>query len=554
MTADDWTMDRRHFLSATSAAIIGATLAGAAPAGASAGNCRRRPNIVFVLCDDLGWGEIGAYGQEIIRTPNIDRMAAEGVRFTDFYSAAPICGPSRCCAMTGVHQGHARIRANELHPIQASLNPEDVTFGEVVKAGGYATGIFGKWGFGPDDRAPNAGPSGVRNEGHFSHPLQKGFDEFAGFVAHHHSTHGYWADYWWVGNERVEVPENAGAVKDDTGTPTAPVRGHYMPDDYVGRALDFIDRHANEPFLLWLSLQLPHTPNEVPDWSEYDHLPYANDTKKHAAMVTLADRYVGMLRAKVEELGLGDDTIFLFTSDNGAHDETPVYGGTDPIPQRGVTSAADVAIFNSNGPFRGVKQNIYEGGIRQPLVVWGPGVLDASLRGATVPEPFAMYDFMPTFAEFAGVEPPSDVDGVSLVPLLTGNGIQRSHDFLYWERFSSATPTLFNSVSEPGRQFNFVQAVRRGRWKLVRWAPSAARDGAVGPVNVPEELWHKELYDLRDDPGETTNLLALQPRVAEELVAIMEREHVPPPFERQPYRPRMTGPCSPRRRRRRGRA
>ena len=495
---------------------------------------------MFVLCDDLGWGELGCYGQEIIKTPNLDRMASEGARFTDFYSAAPICAPSRCSALTGLHQGHARVRHNTFNEIpaaiQADLEPEDVTFGEVAKAGGYATGLFGKWGFGPDDRAPQSVPSDLENEGHFSHPLQKGFDEFNGFIYHHHATNGYWADYWWEGNTRVDISENADGAQ-----------GKYMPDEYVSRALDFVDRHAEQPFLLWLSTILPHTPNHVPDWSEYDDLPYANDTKKHAAMITLLDKHVGMLRAKIEELGLENDTIFLFTSDNGPHDETAVYGGTDPIPTAGVTSVADVEIFNSNGPYRGVKQNIYEGGVREPFIAWGPGVLGSELSGTVIQEPFATYDLLPTVADLVGIQPPSDVDGVSLLPLLTGEGDQTAHDFIYWERFNAGAPSPMWYGYEAGRQGKFAQAARKGKWKLIRWAPGSRRDGTVDvnptgttevaalPVKVPKELWHKELYDLEADPGETTDLSLMEPEVVAELLEIIEAEHSEPPFEREPW-------------------
>src|SRR5688500_10129329 len=231
-------LSRRTFLQAGAAAA--ASLALGPQAAAAPRRLPRRaqqPNIVFILADDLGWGELGCYGQEIIQTPNLDRMAAEGVRFTDYYSAAPICAPSRCSILTGMHQGHARVRHNTFNEIpavvQADLLPEDTTFAEVLKCAGYTTGLFGKWGFGPDDEAPQAVPSDVENIGHFSHPLQKGLDEFNGFVYHHHATSGYWAEYWWEGNARVDIPENAGGAK-----------GRYMPDTYTQRGLNFIERQA----------------------------------------------------------------------------------------------------------------------------------------------------------------------------------------------------------------------------------------------------------------------------------------------------------------------
>ena len=522
-------LTRRTFLQAAGAA---ATLAATRPAaaGAAAGS---RPNIVFILADDLGWGELGCYGQQIITTPNLDRMAAEGVRFTDYYSAAPICAPSRCSILTGMHQGHATVRHNTFNEIparvQQDLAPADVTFGQVLQDAGYATGLFGKWGYGPDERQF---VSGTDDLGHFSHPLQKGFDEFNGFVYHHHATQGYWADYWWEGNARVEIPENAGGAK-----------GRYMPDTYTQRGLDFIRRQARagRRFAAWFATTLPHTPNEVPDWSQYDHLPYANDTKKHAAMVSLMDAHVGLVLDTLQELGIADDTIVVFTSDNGPHNETAVYGGTDPIPVAGVTSVADEEIFDANGPYRGVKQNLYEGGIRLPMIVWGPGVLGAKVKGTVSDHPWAGYDLLATFADFAGADAPAN-DGISLRPLLRGQaGKQAAHEYLYWERYLAGAPTPMYFANDRGRHGKFVQAVRKGDWKCLRWAPGSARDGSldVNPagtkdlatvplVKVPKQAWEVELYDLAADPGETTNLAPLEPAVVAELVAHMEQAHVPP--------------------------
>ncbi|MDX1510270.1 MAG: arylsulfatase [Nitriliruptorales bacterium] len=534
-------LTRRQLLrtSATAAAGLASLPSPATAAGASvsAHNGHRRPNIVFIFADDLGWGELGSYGQQIIRTPHLDQMAAEGIRFTDFYSAAPICNPSRSCLLTGMHNGHARIRENTFnYKTQESLEPEDVTFAEVAKAAGYATGIFGKWGFGPDNRSPQTIATDEVEEGHFGHPLQRGFDEFAGFVYHHHATNGYWADYWWEGNERVDIPENAGGAQ-----------GKYMPDEYVARALDFIDRHRDEPFLLFLSTILPHTPNHVPDWSEYDHLPYANDTKKHAAMITLMDAHVGLVRDKLEELGLADDTLVVFTSDNGPHNETSTYGGTDPIPVAGVTSALDEVIFQSTGPFKGVKQSMYEGGYREPMIVWGPGVLPERSHGTTSDVPWAAYDLLPTFADYMDVDPPDDIDGVSVRPWLELRADTGApHDWLYFERIGGGAPTVLYYGTEPTSFARFAQAVRRGNWKLLRFAPGSSRDGTVdlaptgqdestsggGPVVVPKDQWRVELYDLTNDPGETQDLSEAEPGVVAELVAIMDAQSQPPPYAR----------------------
>ncbi|AXV06638.1 Arylsulfatase [Euzebya pacifica] len=483
---------------------------------------------MLILADDLGYGEIGAYGQDIIRTPRLDRMAEEGIRFTDYYTAAPICAPSRCSLLTGTHQGHATIRHNSFNEglEQESFSADDVTIAELLSDAGYATALYGKWGFGPDDRY-FAHPG---DEGDPSHPLQRGFDEFTGFIYHHHATNGYWADYWWEGNERVDIPENANGA-----------RGRYTPDDYVGRALDFmrVNAEADQPFFLMLSSQLPHTPNHVPDFSEYDDLPMANDTKKHAAMVTLLDTHVGMVLDQLAELGVADNTLVLFTSDNGPHNETTVYGGTDPIPGPNIFSAGDDIYFNANGPFRGVKQNLYEGGIRVPMIAWGPGLLAPEQQGAVSAHQWAGYDILATIADVAGVSAGAG-DGISVKPLLTG-GQQQAHEYLYWERFKAGAPTPQYYLNDRGRHGKFVQAVRKGKWKCLRWAPGVARDGSIditiGGTNpqlvvpvarVPKDAWEVELFDLERDPGETVNRAPANLSLVQELTAHMDHAHQPP--------------------------
>ncbi|MFT5223319.1 MAG: arylsulfatase A [Glaciecola sp.] len=531
-------LTRRQILQVTAAAA-GSLLSQAAtfPSAASKAGAGNRPNIVLILADDLGWGELGCFGQEIISTPNLDRMAGEGVRFTDFYSAAPICAPSRCSLLTGRHQGTARVRHNTFNEIpatvQADLRPEDTTFAEVLSAAGYATGMFGKWGFGPDDESPMTVVSPVDNEGHFSHPLQKGFDEFNGFIYHHHATNGYWADYWWEGNKRVDIPENEGGAK-----------GRYNPDTYTERGLDFMERQVadGKTFALWLPTILPHTPNEVPDHSQYDDLPYGTDTKKHAAMVTKLDTHVGMVLDKLEELGIADNTLVFFTSDNGPHNETTVYGGTDPLPVVGATSAADDIIFEANGPFRGVKQNLYEGGIRMPTIAWGPGVLGKDVKGTVNDHQWATFDLLATFAAFGGASLDGvEQDGISHMPLLTGQGQQVDHEYLYWERFRAGAPTPLYIANDRGRHGKFVQAVRKGKWKCLRWAPGTNNDGSIdfNPagtlelivvpiIKVPKEYWEIELYDLEADPGETNNLALTNDGIVDELIAHMEQAHQEP--------------------------
>jgi arylsulfatase A len=532
-------MTRRGLLGAGAGAAAAAAATFAAPGLRAWARppARRPPNIVYVLADDLGYGALGAYGQKTIRTPNLDRLAAGGIRFTDGYAAAPICAPSRCCFLTGMHNGHARVRDNSFTTtgVDPAFLTEDTTIGQVLQAAGYATGIFGKWGFGHDHAYVNAGvgvacdrPSGgPKGDLHAdaddpSHPLQKGFDEFMGFITHNHSTEGYWANYIWDGNERVVLPDNAGEK-----------RGTYCPELYFNRALDFVERHRDVPFFCLLTPQLVHWPRHVPTTAPYGDEPWTDDQKHYAAQHTLLDAYVGRLVAKLEELGLAGDTVVFFTSDNGpTPEEQALFGGSrcteaeSPAPD----SAAMDKLWDTTGGLRGDKHSLYEGGIRVPMIVWGPGVVRRD--AATVTErPWASYDVLPTLADFAGVTAPSDVDGVSLRGWITGEaGRDAVHGPLYWERPPYLGPTVDAS---PPVETVYAEAARDGRWKGVRYAPG------VDPT-TPSDAWMYEVYDLVADRGETTNVAALQPAVRARLEAIMERSHAPQPYHRAPYRPSRT--------------
>lgn len=382
-----------------------------------------RPNIVWIMADDLGYGDLGCYGQKVIKTPHIDRLAAEGARFTDCYAGSTVCAPSRCTLMTGRHTGHARIRSNGAVP----LAPEDVTVAKTLKAAGYATGIVGKWGLGEPDT------TGI--------PNRQGFDHWFGYLNQHHA-HNYYPDYLWRNEDKVPI---ANVVENNVATQ----RVAYSADLFTRESLDFLDRHARDRFFLYLPFTLPHANNEagqqgmeVPSDAPYSQEPWPQPQKNHAAMITYLDTQVGAVLAKLAELKLDKNTIVFFTSDNGPHRE----GGADP------------QFFHSAGALRGFKRALYEGGIRVPMIVRYP---DKIAPGSVNGQVWAFWDVLPTLAELAGAAVPAGLDGISMVPALLGEKAAgrapADHEYLYWE------------FPERG----FAQAVRLGRWKAVRQKPHA---------------------------------------------------------------------------------
>lgn len=425
-----------------------------------------RPNIIFIMADDLGYGDLGCYGQQQIQTPAIDRLAAEGRRFLDCYAGSTVCAPSRSVLMTGLHTGHTRVRGNSP---RVPLEPDDVTVAEVLKQAGYATGIIGKWGLGEPDT------TGI--------PTRQGFDYWFGYLNQGHA-HNYYPEYLWRNTDRVELESN----RNDA-------RRQYSHDLFEQEALDFVSRHRNEPFFLYFALTLPHANNErgrdegngmeIPDVAPYADRPWPDPQKGHAAMITRLDTTVGRLMERLKSLGLDERTIVFFTSDNGPHDE----GG------------ADHTFFNSNGPLRGKKRDLYEGGIRVPMIVRWPGEVEA---GTTSGQEWAFWDVLPTLAELAGAEPPPEIDGISMLPAILGPSRagreQQQHEYLYWE------------FHERG----FKQAVRSGPWKAVRLAQG-------------EPL---ELYNLDNDLGEQHNIAAEHP----DIVARME-EYLAGARSESPYWP-----------------
>ena len=414
-----------------------------------------RPNIIYLLADDLGYGDLGAYGQKLIATPRLDALAAQGMRFTQHYAGAPSCAPSRCVLLTGRHTGHARIRANSDLP----LLPENRTFFQELKQAGYRTGVVGKWGLGL--------------EGSTGAPGKKGVDEFLGYLDQTHA-HTHYPDFVWRNDRRIEIPENR-----DGG------RAVYAQDLFARVALDFIRRHQDRPFVLYGAFTLPHAEVTVPDdslakyrgrWPEPKQFPgsktYSPQTQPRAvraAMISRLDRDVGRIVDLVDELGLAEKTLIVFTSDNG-----PITaGGQDP------------EFFDSNGPLRDLKFTLYEGGIRVPCIARWRGRI---APGVTSPHVSDFADMFPTFVELAGRAAPSGLDGVSLVPTLLGQPErQAQRDLFYWE----AAPQ---------------QAIRVGDWKAVRTAQGR-------PL---------ELYHLGRDLGEANDVAAQHPDIVTRLEALMK--------------------------------
>ncbi|MGW0479546.1 arylsulfatase [Nonomuraea sp. NPDC003214] len=426
--------------------------ASAAPARAA---FPRRPNFVVILADDLGWGEIGSQGQRLIATPHLDRMAREGVRFETAYSGAPLCAPSRCSLLTGMHAGHGTVRENPEGGPQRSLSEADLTFGELLQLAGYRTACIGKWGFGPE------------RAGQPSHPNERGFGEFFGYIGHRHA-HQYYPEYLWHNGGRVALGRKA-----------------YAPDLLLRRAVDFVRQPSDDPFLLYFATNLPHAPSVVPgDAGRYEDKPWTRANRRHAAQVGRLDAHVATLLRALREAGVADDTVVLFTSDNGPHRE------------KGVTPW----LFDSNGPYRADKRDLYEGGIRVPLIAWSP-----KMRGRVVREPVTLYDVLPTLADLAEVPAPAALDGKSFRKLLNG-GRREGHSHLVWNRPRKA------------------QAIRRGRWKAIRFEPGIAGAGPEGRV---------ELYDLATDLGETRDLASRRPELAAELMELLDQSIGPDP--RTPY-------------------
>lgn len=431
------------------------------------------PNVVFVLADDLGYGDLGCFGQEHFRTPNIDRLALQGKIFTQHYAGSSVSAPSRSCLITGQHTGHTPIRGNmECEGEGQYPVPKDLySIFSLFKAKGYSTGVFGKWGLG----AP--GTSGA--------PENQGVDEFYGYNCQR-LAHNYYPYHLWHNNRKVTLEGNKGDGE-----------GEYAPYLIHDKAMDFIRSNAGHPFFLWYTTVIPHAELRLPakeiapfisreelspdkafkgcdSGPSYKNGGYGSQSDVHAAfaaMVSLLDRQVGEISDLLDSLGIADNTIFIFTSDNGPHIE----GGADPY------------FFNSNGPFRGLKRDLYEGGIRVPFIVRWPSAVKPGTKSDHVS---AFWDFLPTMGEILGEDMPEDIDGISYLPELTGRPGQKEHPYLYWE---------FHEAG--GRQ-----AVRKGDWKAVRY--NVAGDGDIRLYNLAGDVAEQD--DLADEyPGTVAEMDSL---------------------------------------------
>jgi len=378
----------------------------------------RPPNIVWFMFDDLGSANMGCYGQRKILTPHSDRLAREGTRFTACYAGGSVCAPSRSVLMTGLHLGHAPVRANAQ---TVPLEDGDITVAEVLKEAGYATGAFGKWGLG------DAGTTGAAT--------RQGFDEFFGYL-HQTHAHNYWPEYLRDGEKKVPIPENASRK-----------RGRYSADLIAERMYQFIRKNRSRPFYLFATPTLPHAIFHPPDDAPYSDRPWNQQQKNYAAMVTRGDAQLGRILGLLDEAGLAGNTVVFCTSDNG---------GIKPPGDE------DGTFFQANGELRGYKGSLWEGGLRVPMIVRWPGQVPAGRVDAT---PWYFADFLPTAAALAGIRPRGKTDGVSVLPMLRGGKI--GSRTLYWEQQG------FDGRARRLRDGTLAQAVRMDSWKAIRHKPGA---------------------------------------------------------------------------------
>lgn len=429
-------MQRRQFLQTLTAA----------PAILS-GQTKRPPNIVFFLADDLGYGDLGCYGQTRIQTPNIDRLASEGIRFTQAYAGATVCAPSRCCLMTGKHTGHATVRGNKKPEV--GLRRDEQTVAQVLKGAGYDTALFGKWGLG----GPATG----------SVPNTRGFDQFFGYLDQLHA-HTAYPEHLWDNQNEFFLTDNWFNQKK-----------RFSPDLFADRALKWLNEPREKPFFLYFPTIIPHANNELgrvhpngmeaPDLGPYKDKDWPDPEKTFAAAITRMDGYMGRILETLERRGLAENTLIVFSSDNGPHAE----GNHKP------------GFFESSGPLRGIKRDLYDGGIRVPTITrWKGTIKPGQVSDAT----WAFWDFLPTASALAGAKTPEGLDGLNATAsLVEGRAVERSH--------------FYREFHEGG----FAQAVRKGPWKLVRQRPKFV----------------SELYDVTKDVSERNNVAGQHPKVVAEL-------------------------------------
>ena len=440
----------------------------------------KKPNIIYILADDLGYGDLSFLGQEKFKTPNIDQLAAEGMVFTQHYSGSTVCAPSRSALMTGQHTGHTPVRGNnEVLPEGQWAMPDScVTMAEILKEAGYVTGGFGKWGLG------YPGSSGD--------PNNQGFDEFYGYNCQRLGHH-YYPYHLWHNQEKVILEDNAGGENKT-----------YAPNLIHDKALEFIENNKDTSFFMYYPSIIPHAELFAPEeymnkfrgklepekefkgtdsGEKYRAGAYGSQPESHAAyaaMITLLDDQVGEIIQKLKDLGIEKNTLVIFTSDNGPHRE----GGADP------------EFFNSNADFKGFKRDLYEGGIHVPMIAWYP---EKIAKGSSTDHISAFWDILPTVAELAGSDLPNNIDGISLLPTMFDSREQKAHDYLYWE------------FHEKGGRI----AIRKGKWKAVRY-------NVLRNPNSPVQL-----YDLSTDAGEQNNIAEQYPEIAGEMEEIMKNARTP---------------------------
>ncbi len=439
-----------------------------------------KPNIIFILADDLGYGDLSFNGQTKFTTPNIDRLAANGMFLSQHYSGSTVCAPSRSAIMTGMHTGHTPVRGNkEVRPEgQHPLPADTYTLPEMLKEQGYITGVFGKWGLG--------------YPGSEGDPNMQGVDEFYGYNCQRFAHH-YYPRHLWHNQERIEITENEGKNK-----------GVYAPELIQEMTLQFIEANRDTSFFLFVPSVIPHAELAAPErymemyrgkfepekayngydeGEKYRQGPYESQPETHAAfaaMIHILDEQVGEIMDKVEELGLAQNTLIVFSSDNGPHLE----GGADPD------------YFDSNGPLKGYKRDLYEGGIRVPTIAYWPGHIEPGSESQHIS---AFWDLFPTFAELSGASIPEEIDGISMVPTLLGEGVQPKHEYLYWE------------FHERGGRV----AVRKEKWKAVKYDYLKDPDGPI------------ELYNLAEDISESNNVANEHPEIVDQMKQIFLDAHTP---------------------------
>ena len=444
---------------------------------------KQLPNIIYVLVDDMGYGDLSSYGQQTLSTPNIDQLASEGIKLTNHYTGSTVCAPSRATLLTGLHTGHVSVRGNQ--PDQL-LRDEDITTAEKLKEAGYYTGIIGKWGIGHPP-PPND-------------PQRNGFDYSYGYINMWHA-HNFYPEFLYRNGEKEIIEGNKlkrdengkrmWAAESPEGAGVAEIKAQHTHEFFETDALKFIDNHKDAPFFLLFALNMPHANNEhpgngmeVPDWGEFKDRDWPDAEKGFASMIKMIDETVGKLNDKLKSMNLDKHTLLIFSSDNGPHQE----------------GFHQMEFFNSNRELRGMKRDFYDGGIKTPFIAKWPGHI---IPGTTSDHISAFWDFMPTICEIVGAAPPDNTDGISMLPVLTGKSDkQGKHKYLYWEFYELG-----------GRQ-----AVLKGNFKAIKLN---VRTGEPDPI---------QLFDLSVDPEEKNNVAGKHPDLVKEMAGYMEEAHTPLSF------------------------